>query len=287
MSSDLVLNTKDLYIPLKILGPLSDKTYNRGDTTMRLKYQSLIILIYPIIMSCNDGGFARSGDTSYSSAEVNEAPESNVFEDAGITDSDSLLAVCNETPEDQIVKETMNIVFPERLNCSWNENGNLSERDGFVQAREKSSSVISLPEKSVLCGVKMNSKNPTLHYDDFIFLAMENNIIFGSNSSVTKKLPKKESIYQWDFQSVANQAIGNFEAPYYCIEDRSSCIIPGHDQQGPVNIDIGTKALSPIAFSLAGRTDINLDLIATGDNDEEDCMHSELSLDIEVSYLQL
>lgn len=181
------------------------------------------------------------------------------------------------------------IKFAARENCSWNQNGNLDRKQGFIQAFEKADQLVSMPANSVVCELDLNSA-PTaqLHYDDFLFFSVENHVIFGTNNEAAQKLAKKDEIFQWDFEKVKGQAINNFEAAAYCLAAGQRCQLPPHDQRGPVSIDLTAEETAPIAFQIAdGRTELKFTLAATGDNDDRDCYHTELDLNVNIKYLQL
>ena len=258
----------------------------------------LLITIGAFLCHCSGSSFkgqSASNDTpvtadaiatSSGNGDIQESVIIDQLEDAGIVDIATLEAACETATE----LKTLNskLIFPERQDCSFGQNGNLERRDAFVQAQETQNQSIALEGKSIICDMSIRSEpNAQIHYDDFIFLTIANQVIFGSNSQVTNYLDRKENVYQWDFEKIKGQAINNFEAPYYCLAGVRNCVLPPHDQAGPISIRLATKDVAPIAFEVVGKSKIDANLISTGDNDDEDCFHSELDLDVEISYLPL
>ncbi len=181
--------------------------------------------------------------------------------------------------------------YAERKDCKWRtnpsdtSNPNLERKDGYNQASEMSSVALELPE-GVICDIALRSPAAAqLHYDDFLVLNLNKNVLFASNGGLTEYLEKSINSFAWDWARIAGKKIQNFEASAYCIGDKKDCTLPGHDASGPVDIQLKSASLAPIALTLVNQKTTSLDLIATGDNDDEDCYHSALDLTVEISYL--
>lgn len=258
-----------------------------------MKLNMLFILLLPLAISCANSSFSGGNSTGAvpqaTSADAGSTQSDNVFETLaqnGIDDAESLALACNNAAE-ELKSSTQRIVYSERENCSFGVGGNLAEKNSSVTARETTPQTISVPKGAVICNLSLKSEpNAQLRYDDFLFLTIEDKVIFGSNDVVTKRFDQKEQIYQWDWQKIAGFDVP-FNTDYYCLGDRSKCVLPPHDQSGPVSIDISTKDVAPLAFDAAGKESLSANLIATGDNDDEDCMHTELQLDVAIEYIQL
>ncbi|NRA66635.1 MAG: hypothetical protein HRU19_19255 [Pseudobacteriovorax sp.] len=255
----------------------------------------LLILFAGVFASCSNNSFSGGQATGPAAVSEEDATKKtlntdNIFEtlaEKGIQDSDTLKLAC-EDAKDKLETSNQKIIYPERKDCSFGSSPNLEERNQYVQAYETNPSEIKVPEGAIICDLSLNSKDNTqLRYDDFIFLTIEGQVIFGSNDGITANLEKKEAIYQWDWNKIVGKEIEEFQAPSYCLGEAQSCILPPHDQAGPVKISLKTADIAPLAFEVAGKEKLSANLIATGDNDAEDCMHTELELDVEVKYLQL
>jgi len=240
------------------------------------------ILVFSIAtLSCNKTGFNETTQQN-SQDSINDREASGKFQN-----TDSLKAACNDSMQAQSIKEfNTSISYPQRDNCSWNAGGNLGPVDKFIQARETSPGQITVPPNSAICEISLDSKGgASMHYDDFLFLSLENHIIFGSNEIATALLEKSSRGYKWDFSRLVGQEIANFEADYYCIADKGNCVIPPHDQVGPISLKLTPEDIAHIAVEQGGKTRLSMNLIATGDNDEKDCMHTDLDLHINIKYI--
>lgn len=206
---------------------------------------------------------------------------------ASATEVAKLQAACKKEEVDKILATTQTLVYPERKNCSWDSPPNLGRRDAFHQAREISAGQLQLPP-GVICEMTIQSKpGSLLHYDDFLVLTLAQQLIFGSNRELVARLETQGGLYIWDFARIAGKSIGNFEAPIYCLGQGDRCRLPAHDQKGPVQIALGPQEIGPITLMLAQleAKQVAMDLVATGDNDDEDCFHSALDLDVTFKYL--
>ncbi|SMF14046.1 hypothetical protein [Pseudobacteriovorax antillogorgiicola] len=255
---------------------------------MNLLHLKSFCILSVTLISCNGGNFnGQQGNEELGAAATSDQVEQRL-EDIGVSDATSLADACEKVDELNIQESKTSISYAERRNCNWNQGPNLEPRDRFVQAFETSKASIQVPAGSVLCSIDLASQdNARMHYDDFLFLTLEDKVIFGSNQGVTSRLDRSDDIFSWDFSKIAGLQIGNFESPYYCIGGLQSCSLPPHDQEGPIALALETKAIAPIALEVAGQTQLALDLIATGDNDDEDCMHTQLDLDVTVKFIKL
>ena len=259
-----------------------------------MKFGLFTILMTTLTAGCANSSFSGGNSTGAvgdqpTSSDSGSTTSDNVFEtlaEKGIDDANSLALAC-ESAGDQLQSSTQKVIYPERKDCSFGAGDNLAEKNSSVTAYETNANSIAVPKGAVICNISLQSApNAQLRYDDFLFLTIDGKVIFGSNDVVTKKFAAKDKIYQWDWQKIVGQDVP-FNTDYYCLGDRSKCVLPPHDQAGPVSIDVSTKDVAPLAFDAAGKESLAANLIATGDNDAEDCMHTELQLDVAIDYLQL
>ncbi|WP_141733583.1 hypothetical protein [Oligoflexus tunisiensis] len=178
------------------------------------------------------------------------------------------------------------ITYPERKTCAFGMNSNLATKQGFVQASETSPATLNLPAGDI-CGIDIDSPaDARLHYDDFLILSIDSRIVFLSNGGLTKYLDApQQGILSWDFTKVVGQPIGNFETPAYCLGKGAACDLPAHDKEGPVALHLTANEIAPIAAAIAGKTTVNMDLTATGDNDNTDCFHTALTVAVKIKYI--
>ena len=176
------------------------------------------------------------------------------------------------------------LFFPARRDCQWKENGNLGRDNGRMQARESQKLSLALPGKIVLCELSMKSAETNFEYDDSILLTLGQTILLHSTDALTAILPSSGGLYQWDWDSLKGKQY-NFEGKPYCLGGESQCKIPTTETVGAVSLDFDTKALAPLAVKLLGTQSLDFTMIATGDNDDGDCRHTDITFDVSISYV--
>ena len=189
----------------------------------------------------------------------------------------------------QGTKKTLSqrIQFPENKDCRWNQAGNLGRKDAFLQAMEAQTTSISLPSNAQLCGISVNSEISTIQYDDFMVLTLNGFVVMSSNRNLLKGLEgSSTSAYKWDFSRIRGTAV-DFKSPAYCLGSVSSvCNIPDTDTLGKFQIKVDPTSLIHLANQVLDNKVMNFALIATGDNDDRDCYHTELNLDFTLQYVE-
>ena len=186
------------------------------------------------------------------------------------------------------------VFFPERVDCSFksifhHENtditpGNLCRKDRYLQAREWQTVDVELPDNAVICGMEIVSRQDQIQYDDFLIFTIEDYILMLSNTDLLRHMPRMDGAYVWDFEAIKGKKYG-FNGGRYCLGNNSTCAFPGHDKQGSVNFSVDTEALAPISAKLQGKSSYSFSAIATGDNNDEDCWHTDLELDVKIRYV--
>lgn len=64
----------------------------------------------------------------------------------------------------------------------------------------------------------------------------------------------------------------------------ATCIFPGHDTQGTINLNLDSTYIRAV-MSNGVPADHSFTMVTFGDNDEDDCEHSDVEFDITVSYI--
>lgn len=197
---------------------------------------------------------------------------------------DALIAQCSQgTP----LTITRQIRFPRTDTCRWNQDGNLARRNAYLQAAEAQSSSIQLPANAQLCSMSLASQSSTLHYDDFIILTLNGYVLLSSNQKLTQNLlGSAQTAFQWDFSRVRGKAV-DFDSPAYCLgSSGSACQVPVTDVPGQFRLDMNPQTLLNLADRVYGQQNLNFSLIATGDNDDLDCFHTDMTLEFTLQYTQ-
>jgi hypothetical protein len=264
---------------------------------MRLHWTVLYVSMSLFALSCSDANFnggSSQGEAPAVGISASEASITTGGSDAKpaplppVGKVTALKEKCAKTPEAnfKITEQTIN--YPERKTCTFGMNSNLARKDAFVQASEESLGTLTLPAGEI-CAIDINSPaDARLHYDDFLILSIDQRIVFMSNSGLESYLDApQQGILTWDFAKVVSQPIKNFEAAAYCLGNSSACVLPGHDKEGPVALQLTANEIAPIAAAISGKGSVAMNLTATGDNDDTDCYHTELSVKVKIKYLPL
>ncbi|MFK7825412.1 MAG: hypothetical protein AB8G05_14760 [Oligoflexales bacterium] len=167
--------------------------------------------------------------------------------------------------------------------CNYSGKGNLCAKQAHLQAQAIQSKSIELPKNAVLCSLEVESSSQKIQYDDFLIFTLDDYLLMLSNDELLRKMPKKDGLYIWSFEKIKGKRYG-FEGNRHCLGDDSSCMLPGHDQPGPVNFSVDTESLAKLSQKMQGKEAYRFDVIATGDNDWGDCWHTDLNLKVKIKY---
>jgi len=228
--------------------------------------------------------------------------------DGLLVDNAILAASCDIPTENMVVVKEV-IEFETRESCSFGDNGNGEETQGIITARENQSQLISLTTNKVLCGLNLKSATDRIQYDDFLFLNLNKRLIIASEEPYAKLLSAdtNDKLRKWDFSQVQNSALRLANGTPWCLGE-GSCTVPGHDQEGAFAASFDFLSISNAA--IAGQEDLeeeekeekeekeeenkfrlapelsnlNFELVITGDNDDGDCQHTGISMELELLY---
>lgn len=224
---------------------------------------------------------SQVADTADDPSKVN-AGQGNT---SGQTVVDQFKALCSQGTKKIL---TQKIRFPETSNCRFGKTGNLDRRDAYLQAIEAQTTSITLPGKAQLCGVSVASPVSTIQYDDFMILTLNGYVLLSSNADILKGLEGSSSTaYKWDFSRIRGVPV-DFESPSYCMGSGSSiCTIPVTDTPGQFQMKVDPTSLIHLADQVVENHTLNFAIVATGDNDDQDCWHTELNLDFTLQYVEV
>lgn len=250
-----------------------------------------IFMISIIFLSCsNDHFFSRNDGKKSSTNEVVEDREK-----VEAKESDAIVEEVPKTPEN--IKQSCNdnnislkrtLSFIETTDrCRYNEDGNLSRRQGFVRARREESLKINLPENTAICEFKVKSVNQDLRYDDFMFLALNNFLLVGSSGTLVEELDTNGPLLEWNFNNIIDKPADFLDSVEgYCLGGSGECTIPGHDDEGPMEINFNSEEIFELSSRISEDPALDFNLITTGDNDN-DCFHTDFTLDIDITLTNL
>ncbi|SMF30911.1 hypothetical protein [Pseudobacteriovorax antillogorgiicola] len=205
----------------------------------------------------------------------------------GIVDAETLNERCRAS-DNTLESYDTQLTFPARIGCSFGTDPNLEPKDQYLQAREVTSQPINGPSKGVICNIRVQTPtNAEVRFDDYLFITVADIVVIGSNTQASSYLPQSQGFYKWDFGVLRGNNVSNIQDSPYCLGGSDACVVPPHDQQGPLNISMESTNVAPLAYGLAGWKTFDVKVIATGDNDETDCQHSQIDLTVSVDFIQL
>lgn len=218
--------------------------------------------------------------------EVPSANLENIEKDFVV--SNTLFAGCSDPNLVQKIEQNLN--FEERKDCSFGMNDNLPIKDRSVTARESQTIETSLPPDSVVCDINLKSAQANLHYDDFLFITLNNDILVASEVGFADLFAPVDGLKPWDWLKLRGQSFdlvqGDKEGITYCLNDEA-CVMPGHDATGAFSYSVDLEGIPALATKILALGTMSFTAIATGDNDPADCDHSSFNLDLTVEYAPL
>jgi hypothetical protein len=247
------------------------------------------VLLLPLgLVGCGKTGFTSKN------GEAEPGGETTQSADAGIRVEDRQSAVAQESSVDGLAicaegnyeVQTQRLNFNQRQECRFGQGGNLGRLSGFMQAREKQAITLTLPENTVLCGFDLASPAQDLHYDDYLFLNLNQRVLVASETGWADLLTVEGQRFKnWDWSKLKGQdhAPVETDALYgtpYCHGDED-CQVPMHDATGGFQYQLDFAAVDKALYEeISESREMNFSVVATGDNNDGDCDHSTFQLDL-------
>ena len=106
-----------------------------------------------------------------------------------------------------------------------------------------------------------------------------------SNEQIVSYL-EFDKTYLWDFLQARGKPL-DFDAAPYCFGGPDSiCEIPETETFGNLKLSFSSATMSGLAETLNHSNRLEFALISTGDNDPNDCLHSDFSIEYELQYVR-
>ncbi len=242
----------------------------------------------------NDASFNR--DQATQSADINNSSGTeNSDETLDVNDRlatgnaerdlDVIADACDRLP---IQRAVVNIQFPKPdLTCEWEANGNLAPLNNFFQARIEQPRTMGLPRGAVICDAQFTFSQQDFLYDDH-FLLLFNDTVIASSYDFSYRLEKGNfGLLKYDWGRMAGMDWLKNKEQIFCPDipgGQSMCSFPGHDQQGVIDLNYEPSFIQAI-MSQGVPSNHSFTMVSIGDNDEEDCEHSDVEFDVSVNYV--
>lgn len=193
---------------------------------------------------------------------------------------------CQTRPvETQVVQ----LSFPKpNQTCAWNQDGNLSKRNDYFQARIEQTQYLNLPEGSLICDATFAFEQQDFLYDDHFMLLFNDNVIAASYDWSEQFEQTSFGLLKYDWNRMAGMSWNTSKETIFCPnipETMSSCQFPGHDQQGIINLAYSDTFIQAL---MAGGVPQNhhFKMVSIGDNDNYDCEHAEVNFAVTVKFVR-
>ncbi len=182
---------------------------------------------------------------------------------------------------------SFDVFIDERDGCSWGEEGNVEEDQGAYTAREADIRSIEGMENTVVCSLDFDFNGDFTYEDDF-FLTWNDAILLSNRGLVIEEFSEwmRYPLFAWDDIVELEIPTSQSFTPFCAGEDEgnASCEVPrkrnNGNWEGDLEYDVDLIVVHELAFRAQSLGGLDIGLVTTGDNDEEDCSHSELDLEV-------
>lgn len=178
--------------------------------------------------------------------------------------------------------------IPSGTTCAFASADNLSRKDAFIRAYLKQEQTITLPEGALLCGFSLDPTDKAMHYDDEMIFTVEDKILIATKD-YTEYFTKDGMFYTFSWEALRNKVYNQFDQrSLYCVggdQGLSECQLPLTDTSGPISLSFSAELSSRLAQVLQSKNTLRFAWITTGDNDDSDCRHTDLTLPIRIRYV--
>lgn len=181
--------------------------------------------------------------------------------------------------------------FPELplgQSCAFASDDKLSRKDGYIRAYDRQFQDIELPEGAQLCSFQLQPTPGTLRYDDEMIFTLADTVLLATKD-YTEFFPQQDIFYQFSWEKLRNTVYNQFEdRPLYCLGAElglSRCELPPTDTTGTMALEFSDEVAKRLAVLLKSEKRLRFSWITIGDNDDSDCRHTPLEIDVTASYL--
>ena len=174
--------------------------------------------------------------------------------------------------------------------CPWKEGSNLPAKDGIVRARTEESISLQTSEKETICGIKVNSSQQTITFDDEMTLTF-NDVVLMSSYDYSSRYTLVDGMPLYSWEALKNAFNPGPATPFnpFCISSQNDpapvCTVPKTQIPGLFKLNVPAEISAKLSEKALAEKKAIIGLIVTGDDDAADCNHSEIKLDIELEYV--
>lgn len=181
------------------------------------------------------------------------------------------------------VTKSFNFAKPS-MTCEWEKNENLERRNEYFQARIEDEKELQLEPGAVICDVRLSFKEQEFLYDDHFLLTFNNSVI-ASSYNFSDELESSYGLLQYNWSRIAGMYWDQDHKEGVFCAPSGECSWPDTDTPGEINMSYSSELFKRLMAVDLGRTSHYLKFISIGDNDDEDCEHSDVAFDLTVKYV--
>jgi len=171
--------------------------------------------------------------------------------------------------------------------CAWDSGDNVAPAEGVYTAHVESVQPVADLVDAAICTLDMDF-SPGFEFDDDLFLTWNDAVLLTNQGGVLDNLGTWERYPLWAWDDLVEFAFpGPFNQQTFCAgadAELAECAIPRATGGGGWTGDLAYEPEGAVVNELAWRA-IQLGgpaigLVVTGDNDDTDCTHTELEVEL-------
>ncbi len=260
-----------------------------------LKNRKLLLMMFLSVVTLLF--FINCNKISWAAVNTPGLDSSNIVAGSGTDPADSPISPTSTTspsPNVPVVQQacgstshqkiTLNYFFPKpNFTCEWGKGGNLMELDLHFQARIEQEQALVMGPNTIICDVKFDFAQQQFLYDDHFLLTFDNAVI-ASSYNFGSKLTSQANLLRYDWKKIAGMYWDKTQEGTYCPAN-STCSWPETDVPGTIKISYPSSVFQQLVAEDLTRTSHSLKFVAIGDNDADDCEHTDIRFSIEVDFV--
>ena len=170
------------------------------------------------------------------------------------------------------------------VGCPFDQGDNLSQDSAIFAARVEQSAQFELPNNAELCGFSLSGGDEQFYYDDELMLLMNDVPLIGS-VNFASQFELIEGLPRYDWLRIRGKTPDEIGEEVTCLDGATECQIPGTESNGELRVSFD-EITNGRLVGTSDRGDYQFKVVVTGDNDDDrDCSHSGLTLQVRYDYL--
>lgn len=186
-----------------------------------------------------------------------------------------VFAGCDGTQR-RLVEETL--VFPAVTEtCEFGVGDNLAKKNAYLTAVREQTQEFSVGNKWDVCEIELEPVLGSFKADDHFALSWNDKVLISNAEFMLSNSPSGKV---FDFNSVKGMKFGSESGYCFASETDGSCAIPAHNKDQEFAINLGAESKEQLLSHINKSSRQTIKLEVTGDNDNSDCKHSGLVIQV-------